>query len=535
MFRMRLLVEALWRVGSAFGVGAGCRATALVIFVCLSPIPSAIAVVAVPVSPVPGTMAITNCPSLCVQMGGTTDTNWTVSFYARPAPNEVRSNFTIVALPDTQFYVASINGGAPDTFAAQTDWIVAQREASNIVYVAHLGDCVQNGDEYEYQWWWATNAMYRLENPMTTGLPDGIPYGVAVGNHDKLPWTGGSRLYNKYFGTNHFRGRSYYGGHFGTNNDNHYSLFSASGLDFVVVELEYAPKPNVLAWANSVLQAYRDRHAILISHSILNPIPTGTIFNAEGTNIYEAVKGNANLNLMLCGHAPPGGRQTNAFNGQSIYTLCADYTYRTNGGEGWLRVMEFSPSNNVVQVRTFSPTLNTYFPSSPGGIHNFTIPYDLSNSNKGFSLVSVVSNVSPGLVMAPAWTNLLPHQEYEWFIAATNSATSFTSTRWRFTTGDVTPAPVNHPFVITRIQADMNGYVSFVWRTKGGGRYRVEFCDGAAGGGLGTFTEIVRSAAQETDPAPTGSDSFQAFIDDFTLTGSRPTAGVRYYRIRQLE
>ena len=50
--------------------------------------------------------------------------------------------FTIAVLPDTQFYSESF----PSIFNAQTDWIVAQRQARNIVFATQLGDLVQNGE-----------------------------------------------------------------------------------------------------------------------------------------------------------------------------------------------------------------------------------------------------------------------------------------------------------------------------------------------------------------------------------------------------
>ena len=37
----------------------------------------------------------------------------------------------------------------------------------------------------------------------------------------------------------HFLPYNYYGGHYGANNDNHYDLFSASGMDFIVIYFEY--------------------------------------------------------------------------------------------------------------------------------------------------------------------------------------------------------------------------------------------------------------------------------------------------------
>src|SRR5207253_6772408 len=87
-----------------------------------------------------------------------------------------------------------------------------------------LGDCVENGDNGgdTIEWGNAWGALSRLENPISALLPYGIPYGVSVGNHDQSPEgsaTGTTALYNAYFGVGHFAGRSYYGGHFGTNNN----------------------------------------------------------------------------------------------------------------------------------------------------------------------------------------------------------------------------------------------------------------------------------------------------------------------------
>ncbi len=102
-----------------------------------------------------------------------------------------QSEFTIIGIPDTQYYTENLEGsgsgqgtGSISTFFAQTNWIVHNRVDSSIVYAAHLGDCVQNGDQIEQEWVNASNAMAILENSATTGLTDGIPFGVAVGNHD---------------------------------------------------------------------------------------------------------------------------------------------------------------------------------------------------------------------------------------------------------------------------------------------------------------------------------------------------------------
>ena len=62
--------------------------------------------------------------------------------------------------------------------------------------------------------------------------------------HGGNPAGNSTQLYNTYFGESRFLGRTYYGGHFGSNNDNHFSLFSASGMDFIVIYLEFDPAAN---------------------------------------------------------------------------------------------------------------------------------------------------------------------------------------------------------------------------------------------------------------------------------------------------
>jgi hypothetical protein len=110
-------------------------------------------------------------PTLAVTMAGQETNRITVTFYGRVRnPN---LDFSIVALPDTQFYSSGGKGGDPAIFTTQTEWILAQHHASNIVYVAQEGDITDDGGS-EAQWLNATNALYRLENCAATGLSDGI-------------------------------------------------------------------------------------------------------------------------------------------------------------------------------------------------------------------------------------------------------------------------------------------------------------------------------------------------------------------------
>src|SRR5690606_19608897 len=104
-------------------------------------------------------------------------------------------------------------------------------------------------------------------------LPEGLPYAVTVGNHELQPinTTGSTKKFNEYFGVKRFEGRSYYGGHYGSTNDENFVTFNASGIDFLVVNLQYDTTPDaaVLSWAKSVFESHPNTFGILNSHYIL--------------------------------------------------------------------------------------------------------------------------------------------------------------------------------------------------------------------------------------------------------------------------
>ena len=260
---------------------------------------------------------------------------------------QLPTSFTIIALPDTQNYSSS----HPDIFTNQTQWIVTNREACNIVYVGHEGDIVDNRRSL-IQWKRASTSISYLEDPVTTDLPDGIPFSIIRGNHDI------GILFNLFFGIARFRGRSYYGGHYAFNNQNNYVLFDVGDFHYISISLDYNPDTDELNWTEKILQTHSDRKAIIISHSILDNL-TGD-WTVPGLNIYNAVKHHPNVFLMLCGHNHYESRRTDTYNGTTIHTLLADYQEYPNGGNGWLRIMEVDPVANKITVKTYSPHLNQY-------------------------------------------------------------------------------------------------------------------------------------------------------------------------------
>jgi concanavalin A-like lectin/glucanase superfamily protein/Big-like domain-containing protein/K319-like protein len=397
--------------------------------------------------------------------------NLTVTFYGRvkdgtgtPGPD-----FTIVALPDTQYYSSSLNGGSPAIFNSQTQWIVDNKDPLNIAFVTQLGDCVEHGDNSgnPIEWDVASAAISKIEDPLATLLPDGMPFAVAVGNHDQSPIgdpTGTTTFYNQYFGVGHFAGRGYYGGHYGTDNDNSFQLFSASGMDFIIIHLEYDPSANpaVLSWANNLLQTNSNRRAIVVSHFLINTGNPGT-WGAQGQAIYNALKGNSNLFLMLAGHVPGEGRRQDTFSGNTVNTVLSDYQSLPNGGNGWLRVMRFSPAGNTIHVQTYSPWLNQY---NTAASSQFDLSYTMAGSNS-FSVIGTAS-VASGAHATTTWTGLAPNTQYEWYATVSDGLTAITGPTWTFGTVLVSNSPPvandqsltlneDTPQAITLTASDLNG------------------------------------------------------------------------------
>jgi hypothetical protein len=364
----------------------------------------------------------------------------TVSFFGRTLAGTAGPDFTLIGLPDTQYYTGELNGGSNAILKSQLDWILANRVSQNIPYVVQLGDCVEHGDNAgdPIEWMRADTAYTAFEIGAHPSLPDGIPYGICVGNHDQSPIgdpNGTTTYYNQYFGVPRFQGRTYYGGHFGIDNKNWFDLFSVGGMDFVLLTFEYAPTPDpaVLVWGDQVLTTYANRRAIVASHWVVNTGNPAT-FSTQGQAIYDALKAHSNLFLMLCGHVPGEGRRQDSFNGRTIYSVLSDYQSRANGGTGWLRLMQFSPANNVIRVRTYSPWLDQ-FEADADSSSQFTLPYDMSGAGSSFQLVGTVK-VPAGATASVAWPGLSGLTAYEWYATSNDGLVTTSGPSWSFTTAE---------------------------------------------------------------------------------------------------
>jgi hypothetical protein len=331
-------------------------------------------------------------------------------------------DFQVVLIPDTQYYTMKKHGGTPEMLDAQVEWIARNAGARNIAFALHLGDITDTGDVYEEEWRIASKALYRLEDPALSGLPEGVPYTVAVGNHDQRKKGSGGKLferggrallYNKYFGVGHFSGKSYYGGHYGDDNNNYYALFDAGAEKFIVISLEYdgpSKNPALLEWAGGLLRKHAGRRAIVVTHATIFPGAPGE-FQADGAAVYAALKSCKNLMLIIGGHTTGEGRRTDVHDGATVHSIVQDFQLDGQGGNGFLGILTFSPRANQIRVAIHSPFTGEWRADSAG---QYTLDYDFGTTIEPFAGIATVK-IRSGDEAGCRWEGLEPGADYEWF------------------------------------------------------------------------------------------------------------------------
>jgi hypothetical protein len=193
----------------------------------------------------------------------------------------------------------------------------------------------------------------------------------------------GGRIDNTFFNAafpyTDFEKYSWYGGHYPRDgNENSYSLVEASGQKLLIMSIGYFGNPTAPTeemsklsdWANTVIAEYRDRNVIVATHSMINS--DGEFTNAGKLLWDQVVKKHPNVFLVLSAHDCSESRMTETGEaGNTVDIVMSDYQCDAQGGNGYLRLLEFVPSENVIHVKTFSPLTNKLREGSPG----FDLPY----------------------------------------------------------------------------------------------------------------------------------------------------------------
>ncbi len=281
-------------------------------------------------------------------------------------------SWTLAVLPDTQVYALRF----PGLFAAQTGWIVANRERANIRFAIQLGDIVNNNTHRE--WRNARDAMALLDGVM--------PYALVPGNHDYGPSGDASTrdtLLNEYFTYDVHSAQTTFGGAMEPGKiDNTFHLFEAGGRKWIVVCLEWGPRDTVVAWAGRVMDEHPDRTGILVTHAYMNnndrrydhtdkdypqhynphEYKTPGPMN-DGEQLWNKLVRSRNFAITLNGHVLGDGTgylASKSDKGMTVHQILANYQFRELGGEGYMRLMEFQPDGKTVRIKTYSPVFDRY-------------------------------------------------------------------------------------------------------------------------------------------------------------------------------
>lgn len=315
---------------------------------------------------------------------------------------EDENSFSMILVPDPQSYT-KFAANQP-LFDLQTAWIAQNIDRLNIKAALFTGDMVEqsgkqisaplpnpyNGDQTGRQQWEAVSrALSRLDNR--------LPYVVAQGNHDIGHITATDRhtimpeiihperniLFEKHLVATC---ENWQGIH--TMENSAYEFKDKAWGDLLVITFEFAPRDEVIAWAKELTESeqYKNHKVIILTHSWLDT--DGTRRAKEGYTLrpcnwpeavwQKLVYPSKNICMVLCGHTgddpdikvgdvkgtnyqpTTSYRVDKAADGRDIPQMMfnsqqGDGDWNGNGGDCWLRILEFKPDGKTIGVRTFSP------------------------------------------------------------------------------------------------------------------------------------------------------------------------------------
>ncbi|MGF7034010.1 hypothetical protein J2T17_004958 [Paenibacillus mucilaginosus] len=328
-----------------------------------------------------------------------------------PTPGEY--DFAFVWMSDTQYYSETY----PKIYDIMTRWTVDNWAKRKFSYLIHTGDIVNNWNSRK-EWENASASMRILDEA-------NIPYGVLAGNHD-VSYGGEYDEYWKYFGVDRFRHQPTFGADLDNNRD-HYDLISVKGHDFVIVYLGWLIDQKSFDWANGVLKKYADRNAIIAVHEYLKP---NKHYFGQGQTIWDKlVLPNSNVVMVLGGHNPGAAHNVKKVGSRTVLEMLSDYQNGPEGGQGFMRFLQFDLERERLLVNTFSPYLNKWNFFKPE-LDELELPLKLKPIDKRVAtdyigvyartdeLIGEADRVPSGSRAEVPYPGLAPGSVYTWYAAA---------------------------------------------------------------------------------------------------------------------
>ncbi len=298
-----------------------------------------------------------------------------VSFYAAgdagdpapttpaPPPEPSGSSFSFAVIPDSQMEVVS---PTDPRMKNRTTWLAKQ---PGLAFVDHTGDVVNWDTDDHGQMKVARAAMDVLHAA-------DIPYSLSIGNHDTEATGvgGGARdprntyrlqrdtsTFNSFFDAGDYGdvGGAYEAGKV----DNTYSLFTAGGLKWLVLNLEFCPRPGAVTWAKGVVASHPDHNVIISTHSYLDGAGNLDQSNqgygdTSGQKLFDGlVSQYPNVKMVFSGHVgyAEKARVDTGKNGNKIYSfLTTMHDARTNP----VRMLTVDTADDSLSTSIYAPYTN---------------------------------------------------------------------------------------------------------------------------------------------------------------------------------
>lgn len=295
-----------------------------------------------------------------------------------PRPFVVGS-ITIAMLPDIQYYSKC----QLPHLGAQADWLAAQSATRNIGAALFMGDLTEHDSSSE--WEFVREQLGRAEWQ--------VPLVLTTGNHDEGNNGGAHRRSTqlpRYFPNAPGIAQAAL---VETRNpgdiENAYYRIHLPHVTLGVLALEWAPRTSTVAWANDVLARHGTDRVIVVTHAYLYDDSTRYDWHTRGAQqlwnplSYGMAKGEAHRDpendgemlwsalvrrhpgvfLVLCGHVGGSGTGFLASRGDAgnlVLQVLANFQLLDEGGQGFLRLLEIQPDGRSIQMKTYSPSLDSY-------------------------------------------------------------------------------------------------------------------------------------------------------------------------------
>jgi hypothetical protein len=284
---------------------------------------------------------------------------------------QLPAGFSMVIIPDTQVVAAKY----PELLQKMSEWIVAQAEALDVKMVVHLGDVANDGDKEEQQFVISRQAIDQIEAA-------GIPVQVCIGNHDydnMLAIDRSSEMYNKYFGWAQYGNKPWLGGTFEAQQlDNYYMLLEINGWKYLFLSLEFAPRDEVVNWANQLLQDHPEYRVFVITHCYMymfgerttlgdrhHPIEfAGASAGNDGEQLWNKLfRHHANIVAIFSGHH---GRENISYRtdigdkGNLVLQSFQNWQSTPQGGQVRIRVLSIADGGKEITMRVYNPVTGQY-------------------------------------------------------------------------------------------------------------------------------------------------------------------------------